>query len=72
MYVLFKDDTKAIKRAMNDGRRCGEKCNGSTTKNAIVYFPPGTYRVSSTIPLPFGTQVIGDVSDHTSISSTTE
>lgn len=54
------DDTKAIKQAMNDGRRCGEKCNGSTTKNAIVYFPPGTYRVSSTIPLPFGTQVIGD------------
>lgn len=45
---------------MNDGKRCGEKCNGSTTKNAIVYFPPGTYLVSSTIPLPFGTQVIGD------------
>lgn len=55
------DDTAAIKAAMNDGRRCGEKCNGSTTKNAIVYFPPGTYLVSSTIPLPFGTQVIGDV-----------
>ncbi|KAK1703500.1 LOW QUALITY PROTEIN: pectate lyase superfamily protein-domain-containing protein [Colletotrichum lupini] len=49
------DDTAAIKRAMNDGRRCGEKCNGSTVKNAIVYFPPGT-----TVPLPFGTQVIGD------------
>lgn len=57
------DDTKAIKRAMNDGRRCGEKCNGSTTKNAIIYFPPGVYRVSSTIPLPFGTQVIGDAAD---------
>ncbi|KAK4103745.1 glycoside hydrolase family 55 protein [Parathielavia hyrcaniae] len=55
------DDTAAIKAAMNDGRRCGEKCNGSTTKNAIIYFPPGTYLVSSTIPLPFGTQVIGDV-----------
>ena len=55
------DDTAAIKAAMNDARRCGEKCNGSTTKNAIVYFPPGTYLVSSTIPLPLGTQVIGDV-----------
>ncbi|KAK1638756.1 pectate lyase superfamily protein-domain-containing protein [Colletotrichum phormii] len=54
------DDTAAIKRAMNDGRRCGEKCNGSTVKNAIVYFPPGTYLISSTVPLPFGTQVIGD------------
>ncbi|KLU87180.1 hypothetical protein, variant [Magnaporthiopsis poae ATCC 64411] len=57
------DDTKAIKEAMNSGKRCGEKCNGSTTKNAIVYFPPGTYRVSSTISMPFGTQVIGDASN---------
>ena len=45
---------------MNNGTRCGKDCNGSTTKNAIVYFPPGTYLISSTIPLPFGTQVIGD------------
>lgn len=45
---------------MLDGKRCGEKCNGSTTKNAIVYFPPGQYLVSSTIALPFGTQIIGD------------
>lgn len=49
------DDTAAIKAAINDSRRYGEKCNGSTTKNAIVYFPPGTYLVSSTTPLPFGT-----------------
>lgn len=55
------DDTAGIKAAMNDGRRCGEKCNGSTTKKAIVYFPPDTYLVSSTIPLPSGMQVIGDV-----------
>lgn len=48
---------------MNTGNRCGEKCNGSTTKNAIVYFPPGRYLISSTIPLPFGTQVIGDAID---------
>lgn len=45
---------------MNNGTRCGKDCNGSTTKNAIVYFPPGTYLISSTIPMPFGTQVIGD------------
>lgn len=43
--------------------RCGKGCNGSTTKNAIVYFPPGTYLVSSTIPMPFGTQVIGDANN---------
>jgi hypothetical protein len=46
---------------MSDGNRCGKRCNGSTTKNAIVYFPPGTYLVSTLIALPFGTQVIGDV-----------
>ncbi|RFU75893.1 pectin lyase fold virulence factor [Trichoderma arundinaceum] len=57
------DDTKAIKSAMTDGTRCGVKCNGSTLKNAIVYFPPGTYVISSTIPLPFGTQVIGDANN---------
>lgn len=49
--------------AMTDGKRCGVKCNGSTTKNAIVYFPPGTYLVSSSIPMPFGTQVIGDANN---------
>lgn len=54
------DDTKAIKSAMTDGSRCGKGCNGSTTKNAIVYFPPGRYLISSSIPMPFGTQVIGD------------
>ncbi len=45
---------------MTDGRRCAENCNGSTLKNAIVYFPPGTYLISKTIKIPFGTQVIGD------------
>ncbi|KAI1872594.1 hypothetical protein JX265_005474 [Neoarthrinium moseri] len=57
------DDTKAIMSAMTDGKRCGEKCNGSTTKNAIVYFPPGTYLVSGSIDVYYGTQVIGDAED---------
>lgn len=45
-----------------DGDRCGEGCNGAANKNAIVYFPSGTYLVSSTIKVVFGTQLIGDVS----------
>lgn len=45
---------------MSTGGRCGEGCNGATNKNAIVYFPPGTYLVSTTIEVLFGTQVIGD------------
>ncbi|GFP60365.1 glucan 1,3-beta-glucosidase [Trichoderma asperellum] len=70
-YVIFRnvldygaDDTKAINKAMGtNSTRCGKGCNGSTTKNAIVYFPPGTYLVSSTLAMPFGTQVIGDANN---------
>ncbi|KAK0102135.1 hypothetical protein ONS96_006099 [Cadophora gregata f. sp. sojae] len=54
------DSTKAIQDAIDSGKRCGAKCNGSTTKNRIVYFPPGTYKVSSSISVYFGTQIIGD------------
>jgi hypothetical protein len=61
------DDTKAFKSAMLDGKRCGKGCNGSTLKNAIVYIPPGTYLISTTIPMPFGTQVIGDANDRPTI-----
>ncbi|KAI4674684.1 uncharacterized protein J4E84_010554 [Alternaria hordeiaustralica] len=61
------DDTKAFKAAMLDGKRCGKGCNGSTLKNAIVYIPPGTYLISTTIQMPFGTQVIGDANDRPTI-----
>lgn len=57
------DDSEAFRKAMNDGRRCGKNCNGSTTKNAIVYVPPGTYVIASTVPVIFGTQLIGDAKD---------
>ncbi|KAL2372532.1 hypothetical protein RJZ57_003006 [Blastomyces gilchristii] len=57
------DDTDAIKRAMADAGTCGERCNGATTKNFILYFPSGTYLVSSTIETYFGSQLIGDAND---------
>ncbi|RDA91604.1 hypothetical protein CP533_4653 [Ophiocordyceps camponoti-saundersi (nom. inval.)] len=66
------DDTDAINRAVHEPRRCGERCNGSTTKNAIVYFPPGTYRVSTSIQLPFGTQVIGDANNWPTILASSD
>lgn len=57
------DDTAAIMNAINStGQRCAENCNGSTLKNAIIYFPQGTYLVSKTIYALFGTQMIGNVS----------
>lgn len=46
-----------------DGKRCGDKCNGSALKNAIVYFPPGQYLASRQIDIPMGTQVIGDANN---------
>ncbi|KAG8162100.1 hypothetical protein KVR01_007865 [Diaporthe batatas] len=64
------DDTKAIKNAMSDQKRCAKGCNGSTTKNAIIYFPPGSYRISTTIPMPFGTQVIGDANNWPTLIAT--
>ncbi|GFF51813.1 glucan 1,3-beta-glucosidase [Aspergillus lentulus] len=61
--VKESDSTAAIQRAIDDGKRCGAACNGATTKNAIVYFPPGTYLVSSSISIYFGTQIIGDANN---------
>ena len=55
------DDTKAIMDAIKAWARCGERCNGASNKNAIVYFPQGTYLVSSPIYVLFGTQLVGDV-----------
>ncbi|KAL2168748.1 hypothetical protein VTG60DRAFT_6857 [Thermothelomyces hinnuleus] len=55
------DDTAAINVAISDGDRCGgPDCVGSTTTPAIVYFPPGTYMISSPIISYYYTQIIGD------------
>ena len=53
------DDTEAINRAISDGNRCGPGCTGSTTTPALVYFPPGTYMVSTPIIDYYYTQIIG-------------
>lgn len=55
------DDTAAINKAIADGMRCGETCHSSTTTPAVVYFPPGTYLVSSSIIQYYNTQFLGDV-----------
>lgn len=54
---------------MTDRNRFGINCNGSTIKNAIVYFPPGTYLVSSRISIYFGTHLIGDANNWPTISA---
>jgi len=57
------DDTNAILAAMMNGGRCTTDCNSSTTSQAIVYFPSGTYLVHAPLTMPYYTQVIGDVNN---------
>ncbi|TRM62663.1 glycoside hydrolase family 55 protein [Schizophyllum amplum] len=55
------DDTAAINRAISEGNRCGAfTCVSSTVTPAIVYFPTGSYLVSSPIQPYYFTQLIGD------------
>ncbi len=55
------DDTAAIQNAMSAGGRCAPgSCQSSTTTPAIVYFPSGTYLISSSIIDYYYTQIIGN------------
>lgn len=55
------DDTAAINLAISDGGRCAPgTCSSTTTTPAIVYFPPGTYLISSPIVDYYYTQLIGN------------
>jgi glucan 1,3-beta-glucosidase len=55
------DDTAAIQAAMSAGGRCAPgSCLSSTTTPAIVYFPAGTYIISSSIIDYYYTQIIGN------------
>src|ERR1700761_1386092 len=62
------DDFAAINASMMLGPRClGQDarftnpiCESSTITPAIVYFPPGVYRVSEPIVMPYNTLVFGD------------
>ncbi|CAE6353085.1 unnamed protein product [Rhizoctonia solani] len=54
------DDTAAIQRAISDGNRCGQGCKSSTVSPGLVYFPSGTYLVSSPIIPYYYTSMVGD------------
>ncbi|KAJ3377412.1 hypothetical protein HDU84_008666 [Entophlyctis sp. JEL0112] len=54
------DDTAAINAAISAGGRCGSGCDSSTITPAIIYFPSGTYLVSSPLVQYYYTQMIGD------------
>ncbi|KAF8312652.1 exo-beta-1,3-glucanase [Clavulina sp. PMI_390] len=56
------DDTAAINAAITDGSRCGlpTNCASSTLTPALVYFPSGTYVVSSSLIAYYYTSMVGD------------
>lgn len=54
------DDTAAINRAIQDGGRCGLGCDSSTITPAVVFFPAGTYLVTSPIVAMYYSQLVGD------------
>lgn len=59
------DSTDAIRNAINHGGsglpdRTTKDTYGETMKPAIVYFPSGTYLISSTLDLYAGTVIVGD------------
>ncbi|KAL1888751.1 hypothetical protein Sste5346_009377 [Sporothrix stenoceras] len=54
------DDSDAINAAISDGNRCGQGCQSSTTTPAVVYFPAGTYVLSTSILPAYMTLLIGD------------
>ncbi|KAI1769324.1 glycoside hydrolase family 55 protein [Hypoxylon sp. FL1150] len=65
------DDTAAITSAMNTpNNRCLQGCDSTTTKPAVVYFPSGTYLISSSIVPPYFTQMIGDPTDRPVLKAT--
>lgn len=55
------DDAAAINLAISSGGRCAPGvCQSSTTTPAVVYFPSGTYLISSSIIDYYYTQIIGN------------
>ncbi|KAM0476202.1 hypothetical protein ACHAPX_006619 [Trichoderma viride] len=64
------DDTAAINNAILSGGRCGRLCTSSTLTPAIVYFPAGTYVISTPIIDQYYTNIIGDPTNLPTIKAT--
>ena len=57
------DDTAAINAAIAYGGSCMENCASSSTKGTFIYFPPGTYLISSPLNASYSSQLVGDPND---------
>ncbi|WPH01345.1 glycoside hydrolase family 55 protein, protein [Acrodontium crateriforme] len=63
------DDTKAINAAIADGNNCGKNCLSSSVKGTLIYFPPGTYLISSPINAYYYSQLVGDANNRPTIKT---
>ncbi|XP_037024340.1 probable glucan endo-1,3-beta-glucosidase ARB_02077 [Bradysia coprophila] len=57
------DDTVCINSAISSGGRCGYGCGSSTVTPALIYFPSGSYVVSSPIVMYYYSQLVGNAND---------
>jgi hypothetical protein len=64
------DDTAAINAAISAGGRCGRGCASTTTTPAVVYFPAGSYVISSSIVDYYYTQIIGNPNSPPTLKAT--
>ncbi|GAB1316002.1 hypothetical protein MFIFM68171_06212 [Madurella fahalii] len=64
------DDTAAINAAINAGNPCNRGCASTTMTPAVVYFPAGTYLISSSILPAYFTQLIGDAASPPTLKAT--
>ncbi|KAK4680623.1 hypothetical protein QC764_100480 [Podospora pseudoanserina] len=51
---------EAINAAIMDGNRGFEDCGSTTVRPALIYFPPGTYKICTPIIQYYFTQFVGD------------
>ncbi|KAE9377716.1 glycoside hydrolase family 55 protein [Stipitochalara longipes BDJ] len=63
------DDTAAINAAIAYGGNCGANCSSSSVKGTFIFFPPGTYLVSTPIEAMYYAQLVGDPLDPPTIRS---
>jgi hypothetical protein len=54
-------DTAAINAAIAYQGNCGFGCESSSVKGTLIYFPAGTYLISTPINAYYYTQLVGDV-----------
>lgn len=57
------DDTTCINLAISSGGRCGIGCGSSTVSPALIYFPSGSYVVSTPILMYYYSQLVGNANN---------